>query len=287
MALEEENDQYQELYRLLQQRRQQEAQDIFHRIRTSQNPLHVLQAIRDANVLLPQLASPILGEVDPRLRKLDREALDSAPFKVHARPWTVVEDDGIVSELISGFFEVDDLYYIPAIDRDTFLNEMQEANIERAKYCSPLLVNAICAYRCVSQYYILLSEAYIFVQLWSPRIKQMGFISGQDIAERFLQESKGILDNAIGHPTMTTIVALYLMFLTVTFQGKDRTALMYRYMAIPMFKQLHMTRRISQLKDDAGNGAQEKRLISITAWGLFHLEWQVRFSDTRVILTLS
>jgi hypothetical protein len=89
---------------------------------------------------------------------VDREALDLAPIKVHARPWTIVADDGIVSELISGFFEVDHLYYIPAIDRDTFLDDMEKANIREAKYCSPLLVNAICAYRCVSNKLILCTD---------------------------------------------------------------------------------------------------------------------------------
>jgi hypothetical protein len=148
--LEEENVQYQELYNFIRQRPQQEAQDIFHRIRTSQDPLHVLQSIKDADILLSYSTSIIPGEVDPRLKKLDREALDLVPIKVHARPWTVVADDGIVSELISGFFEVDHLYYIPAIDRDTFLDDMKKTNIVEAKLCSPLLVNAICAYRCVS-----------------------------------------------------------------------------------------------------------------------------------------
>jgi hypothetical protein len=75
------------------------------------------------------------------------------------------------------------------------------------------------------------------------------------------------------------------MFLTVTFQGKDRAALMYRYMAVPIFKQLQMSRRFSQLKDDMGNKTQEKRLISTAAWGLFHLEWQVKCDDERFALT--
>jgi hypothetical protein len=63
------------------------------------------------------------------------------------------------------------------------------------------------------------------------------------------------------------------MFLTVTFQGKDRAALMYRYMAVTLFQQLQMSRRFLQLKDEIEIDRREKRLISTAAWGIYHLEW--------------
>jgi hypothetical protein len=112
----------------------------------------------------------------------------------------------------------------------------------------------------------------------------MGCITGQDIGERFLQESKKLLDNEIGRPTIPTLIALYYMFITVAFQGKDRAALMYRYMAIPIFKQLNMSKRFYQLKDDMGDKTREKRLVSRAFWGLFHLEWQVDFDEERLVL---
>jgi hypothetical protein len=89
-------------------------------------------------------------DVDPRLLKLNQEALETVPIKVPARPWTIVAGDGIVSELITEFFANDHLYFFPPIDRMAFLGDMQKADIENARYCSPLLVNAICAHRCVS-----------------------------------------------------------------------------------------------------------------------------------------
>lgn len=101
----------------------------------------------------------------------------------------------------------------------------------------------------------------------------MAFITGEDVAERFTQEAKRLLDNAIGRPTIPTAIALYYMFITVAFQGKDRAALMYRYMAIPIFMQLNLTKRFSQPKDDIEDESRENKLISTAAWGLFHLEW--------------
>lgn len=149
-VLEENTGQYQELYGYIRHRPYEEAKAIFHRIRMSQSPFDVLRSINEADILLPYPVSTVPGEVDPRLKKVNQKALDTAPIKVHARPWTTVADDGIVSELVSGFFEIDHLYYFPAIDRDAFLEEMAKADIQEAKYCSPLLANSICAYRCVS-----------------------------------------------------------------------------------------------------------------------------------------
>jgi hypothetical protein len=149
-AVEEQNAQYQELYSYIQSRPYQEALEIFHRIRTSQSPFQVLRSINEADTLLPHSIATAPGGIDPGLKKLNQDALDTAPIKVHARPWTIVADDGIVSELISSFFEIDHLYYFPAIDRDAFLDEMHKGDLQKARYCSPLLVNSICAYRCVS-----------------------------------------------------------------------------------------------------------------------------------------
>lgn len=62
-----------------------------------------------------------------------------------ARPWTAVAGDGLVSNLVSHFFELEHRFLTSHIDREVFIDEMIEADAEKAEFCSPLLVNAICA----------------------------------------------------------------------------------------------------------------------------------------------
>ena len=151
--LEDEVQQYKELYDLIQGSPGHEAQIVLERIRMSSNSLEALRSVRDAALLLPPpMISEIAGRAESRIAKIDAEALSYAPFKLHARPWITVVDDGLVSELVSGFFGSDHLYFFPAIDREAFLMDMTNGDAEHAHYCSPLLVNAICAHRCVGSF---------------------------------------------------------------------------------------------------------------------------------------
>jgi hypothetical protein len=84
------------------------------------------------------------------LESLDFSALSISNLKLQAQPWTAVAGDGLVSELISSFFAYDNCFYLPFIDRECFLHDMQAGDTNKADFCSPLLVNAICALRCVS-----------------------------------------------------------------------------------------------------------------------------------------
>ena len=89
------------------------------------------------------------GMGDRTTLEIDAEALASSPLKVPARPWTSVAGDGIVSNLISSFFKWDDSYLYSFVDRELFLRDMR-SGVE-SQYCSPLLVNSICAARSVSR----------------------------------------------------------------------------------------------------------------------------------------
>jgi hypothetical protein len=86
------------------------------------------------------------------LENLDIAALNKSTFQVHARPWTTLADDGLVSELLSSFFASDGCFYLSFVDQQYFLDEMEAGDVGMAKLCSPLLVNAICALRCVSEH---------------------------------------------------------------------------------------------------------------------------------------
>ena len=83
------------------------------------------------------------------LEDLNLSAISASYLKLHARPWTVIAGDGLVSELLSSFFANDNCFYLPFVDQECFLHDMQAGEIIRADFCSPLLVNAICALRSV------------------------------------------------------------------------------------------------------------------------------------------
>ncbi len=146
-ALETEIEQLRQLFELVYKRPQAEAFEIFNRIRESGNPATVLQAVRDADLLVrsPRTASPLQN---PRLEDIDRDALLASAIRVPARPWTAVAGDGLVSELVSSLFALDHFAF-PFLHKDAFLNDMRYSTPEKAKYCSPFLVNVICALRAV------------------------------------------------------------------------------------------------------------------------------------------
>ncbi|GKT81471.1 C6 transcription factor [Colletotrichum tofieldiae] len=70
-------------------------------------------------------------------------------LNVSAKPWTDLADDAVVSELMAGFFQWDEPFVLAFVDQKSFLEDMRQCSPETARYCSPLLVNAICALRSV------------------------------------------------------------------------------------------------------------------------------------------
>lgn len=92
-----------------------------------------------------QQQSPI-----PAMRsEVNPEFLADIPrFDVPAAPWTtVVQNAKLVSQLVSLWFT----WFHPFlnwVDRDLFIQDMRSGN-PRARFCSPLLVNAMLAVACV------------------------------------------------------------------------------------------------------------------------------------------
>lgn len=148
-TLQDENERLRELFGLLRQKSKPEAHDILSRIRNSEDPLAVWRSIKDAELLLPWAPSAP-GSRDPRLEKIDAEALADSLVKVKAQPWTALAGDGTVSDLVSSFLAWDNTFHFSFIDKDCFLGDMTRGDPEKARYCSPFLVNAMCAFRCVS-----------------------------------------------------------------------------------------------------------------------------------------
>ncbi|KAF5027613.1 hypothetical protein F66182_284 [Fusarium sp. NRRL 66182] len=250
-----ENKQYRELFTAIHKRPDYEAREIFSRLRNSNQPLDVLQAIKQAEVLLPDPAV-IAWASDPQLESLDQDALQSSTIKVPAKPWTMIAGDGIVSELVTDFFTWDNAYIFPVIDRATFVDEMTAGDNTRAQWCSALLVNAICAQR----------------SLTVDRAKQFGILTGQNLAERFLAEAKCLFDREQGRTSVPTVQALMLMYLATTSLGRDRAANLYRFTAYEMLSQLRLEARYAAAKGSIPPKTQEMTLISKALWGIFLLE---------------
>jgi hypothetical protein len=113
----------------------------------------VATILEDGSILPQPHATDIRDEtLASDLEDLDVAAMSKSTFQVHARPWTTLANDGLVSELLSSFFASDGCFYLPFVDQQYFLDDMEVGDIGMAKLCSPLLVNAICALRCVSEH---------------------------------------------------------------------------------------------------------------------------------------
>lgn len=107
---------------------------------------------------VPQARNDALSSA---LQSLDFGALSVSNLKLRAQPWTSLAGDGLVSELVSSFFACDNCFYLPFIDEECFVLDMQAGDIDNADFCSPLLVNAICALRCVSSAQCTISTSLI------------------------------------------------------------------------------------------------------------------------------
>lgn len=127
--------------------------EIYRRVRVAVDPLDVVELLKGGDLLLQHSVPERSGETDSPatgLENLELSALEQSSIKVRARPWTRVAGDGLVSELISSFFAYDNGFYLSFVDQESFLEDMQAGNADNADFCSSLLVNAICALRCVS-----------------------------------------------------------------------------------------------------------------------------------------
>ncbi|KJZ68072.1 hypothetical protein HIM_12535 [Hirsutella minnesotensis 3608] len=259
-ALEKEHTRYKELFNLLRSRPDRDANEILRRLRTAEEPLVVLEAINHAELLLqgPSFEEEVCNE---RLLRLDQQALENSVIKVPARPWTEVAGHGLVSELITDYFTWDNTYLLPSIDRNVFIGEMTQCEISSARWCSPLLVNAMCARR--SQ---ILERARLF-----------GALKKQDVTLLFLDEAKKHLDVEQGRATIPTVQGLMLMYMTTTCLGKDRAGRIYRNHALELIPRLRIEAQYHSLLEDGHEDPKERNLLSKAIWGLFIFESRVAF----------
>ncbi|KAM0415639.1 hypothetical protein ACHAPT_013411 [Fusarium lateritium] len=211
-SLEVENNRWRELYSLLRRLPEAEARQALARIRDADDPIAVLnfttQASASTGSPAPQ-TEPGSNSWNPRVETLNLKTLSESPIRVHARPWTAIAGNGLVSQLISSFFMWDNAFSYPFVDREAFLGDMRSGDAKGAKYCSPFLVNAICASRCFT----------------SARAKSFSAISGRDVGTQFLDEAKKLFDLELGRASLPTVQGLTLLYTLSAHHGVDRAGM--------------------------------------------------------------
>lgn len=143
----------QELYEYIRSRSLIDVAEVIRRIRANADPCNVLRFLRDGDLLLEASAIGRRGlEVDKEdaVRQLDLAALNRSPIRVAAKPWTEVAGDGLISELVSIFFDTEQPSIATYVDMPCFLEDMRSSSLDKARFCSPALVNIICALSAVS-----------------------------------------------------------------------------------------------------------------------------------------
>jgi hypothetical protein len=147
-ALQREVDQLRELFGHIRTCPEAEAKQFYQQLRTADGLQDLLQLSGESSLSFKQ-KHRILGS-EKTACDLGLDVVGSSAIMVPARPRTVLAGDAFVSELVSAFFAYDHCSGIPFVDEECFLADMRAEDITQARFCSPFLVNAICALRCVS-----------------------------------------------------------------------------------------------------------------------------------------
>ncbi|KAK3994470.1 hypothetical protein QBC44DRAFT_286285 [Cladorrhinum sp. PSN332] len=251
--LERENQDLKELLSYMKRRPEDEAFEVYKRLRTADDPLQVLQFFRHADTLLLMPSSNGALVCDRIAKDLELEAQAVSDTKVPARPWTAVAGDGLVSCLISSFFKWDNPILLSFLDRDLFLRDMRAGS---GRYCSPFLVNSICALR----------------SIMSDRPKAFNRAANIDLCALFSAEAKKQLDREAGKVSFTTIQGLLILYILSCCDGTNRAGSVYRMAAFDMLRKLKPERLFRRLRDNVPDESEQKHALSKLCWGVYLLE---------------
>ncbi|KAI6777639.1 uncharacterized protein J7T54_005716 [Emericellopsis cladophorae] len=149
--------------------------------------------------------------------------------------------DGLVSELVSDYFKWENAYLFPTIDREAFLVQMTGRDTKYSSWCTPLLVNSICAHR-------------------------------SSLAGRFLDEAESRLRDEQGKISIPTAQALMLRYFTMACMGRDRIGRACRQQAIDIVRRLNLEAQYDSIAGASRAELAEKSRLSKALWGLFIVE---------------
>ncbi|XPS70319.1 hypothetical protein M3J09_002544 [Ascochyta lentis] len=247
--VEAERDSLRDLLNLIQTQPDDEAAEIFRRLRMDRNPLVTLQTIKQARTLLPNPDPVSQFQGYPQIETLDAASARLSPLKLRARPWTTVAGDGVVSALISKFFIWDGSYMLPFIDRTCFVRDMKTGDVH-SEFCSPFLVSAICT-----------------LQHYSDDVRKINTVTGQHLQGDFFLEARLHYQLENNRASLTTAQGLLIMFMASAFLSRDGAAPIYRSLGYDMIDRLRIEDKIASTTDE-----REKNAYSTAVWGAYCLE---------------
>lgn len=240
-----------------------EVSEILNRLRSNDDITNILNSIRANLVFEVAIAGGKSSQERSELRILDAKALANSRIKVPAAPWTLIAGDGIVSELVSMFFTVDQPFLLTFIDKACFLEDMRSQTVENAMFCSPLLVNAICA-----------SNSFA-----SKSVHEADKLLKANLREAFYSQATKLFAAELDTPSLATTLASYVMYTYHSACGQNLLGLAYRSTCWTMYKELKLgdtSGPIKKLQDRDLNDhlvRNYKAGISRAAWGLFCIDW--------------
>lgn len=277
--LARQNADFRELLDRLTSGPSREAAGIYHKLRATGDPLATLQLLRNADAQRTVSSTDGGDMATTEVAKIDAEALASSVIRVPARPWTLVAGDGLVSHLISAFFSWDDPLVYSFLDRELFVRDMRQGLQPQGQFCSPFLVNALCAMRSVSHVSLPLKTTgppdTNMLQTFSDMIKSVKKMTTIDLRARFVSEAKQHLDTEAGRLTLTTAQGLYVMFLVSHHNGANRAGSMYRLAALDTLFKLKPENIFAKPKNPEPGKVDPRQILSKACWGIFNLEWRV------------
>jgi hypothetical protein len=146
---------------------------------------------------------------------------DKNAFAVPAQPWTkLTTDDALVSHLVTVFLNYSNVYW-RYVEEDLLLHSMQRGL--PSDFCSPLLVNAICALACLSSEH------------------SAAFIRPDDLmsrGEQFHKEALRLWILERGKASVTNIQALVILCTGAGFRGEDKLGASLLTVAVRMNRDL-------------------------------------------------
>ncbi|KAH8812462.1 fungal-specific transcription factor domain-containing protein [Xylogone sp. PMI_703] len=162
---------------------------------------------------------------------------------------TVINDPELVEHLIALYF----CWEYPSLSSLSKEHFMQDFEVGRQRYCSPLIVSIMCALGCRFSDRPIVSEI-------SP--------TGQDLGSQFYDEAYALWETERIDPSLTTIQATVLMSLWKTSRGKNNWGSFYSRQAITMAVEMGL-----HLQTEGVDPSEAEYAVrSTTFWGAFVLD---------------
>ncbi|KAB8337010.1 hypothetical protein FH972_021314 [Carpinus fangiana] len=262
--------------------------DVLRRIRNGEDVGTILDAINSGNLSPLRLvrASPekIQATLESDFSNQEQAfgiVKGAALGRTHAAPgsssefaetsmkgqWTdVTQDAELVEYLLTLYFTWQHSFF-QSFPEKLFRNDYENG---RTKYCSPMLVNAICAAGCF---------------LADPAKIKERLPDNENLADRFYEAAVKLLD-AAQHSAVTTTAALYLISYFEGTRGRLSNLWMFSgrssLMAIDI--DLHLKRAFRDIEDpEKRQEAQNERKARCHAfWGAFHVDQITSFTLGRL-----